>query len=274
MRLNDPSTIDQAIENIKSLQFQLGNAQSAMSAEGKRDNFVNWCEERARDVLEFLFDPSEEIFDELETAYLRAATTNLPDIRLFGLMNREFTRWRQNLSRIERLLLDQQAVRSIPGHRIVPETSVLMEADPAFIKFPWHTAHPEMATGQIRLIVPIIVVEQLDELLHNRDGERKRKARDAVRALLSVHKTSKPTERAPLPGKPEVTLEIMVDEPWHKRLPVDDAEIIDQASRLHQITGLAVLATCDANMYYRTGAADLPAFLVPRKDAQAPGTGT
>jgi hypothetical protein len=268
MRLNYPHEIDQAIEQIKSLQFQLENARSGLSPEGKRDNFVNWCDDRARNALGHLFDPSEEIFADLESAYIRTATTTLTDDRLHALMSREFSRWGQNLSRMERLLLEQQAVRDIPGHRIILDTSVLMEAVPPFIEFDWHSVHESMSVGSIRLIVPIIVIEELDEKLHDRDADRRKRARDAIRSLRSVHRTNRPTERAPLPDKPGVTLEILMDELSHRRQPNNDAEIIDQALQLHQLTGLAVLAACDTHMYYRAGAVDLPAYLVLQKATQ------
>ena len=268
MRLNYPREIAQAIEQIKSLQFQLENARSAVSAEGKRDNFVGWCDDRARNTLGYLFDPTEEIFTVLESAYIRTATTILTGGRLQALMNREFNRWGQELSRMERLLLEQQAIRDIPGHRIILDTSVLMEAVPTFIHYDWRPIHDSMSVGAIRLIVPIIAIEELDEKLHDRDAERRKRARDAVRSLRSVHKTNRPTERAPLPDQPDVTLEILMEELSHKRLLNNDAEIIDQALQLHQLTGLAVLATCDTHMYYRAGAVDLPACLVQQKATQ------
>jgi predicted ribonuclease YlaK len=113
---------------------------------------------------------------------------------------------------MERLLLEQQAIRDVPGHRIILDTSVLMEAVPPVIEFDWHSVHESMAVGSIRLIVPIIVIEELDEKLHDRDADRRKRARDAIRSLRSVHKTNRPTERAPLPDKPDVTLEILMDE--------------------------------------------------------------
>ena len=269
MQLNNPGAIESAIEAVKSLQFQLESARSAKSAEGKRDNFVNWCEERARGIFEHLFARSEDIFDELEAVYIRVSLADLSEARLYSLVTREFTRWSQNLSRIEAELLDQQRALGIPGHRIVLDTSVLMECEPPFTTFDWPSVHPEVATGNIRLIVPIIAIDELDELLHSPNGERRRKARDATRRLRDVHPNNKPTEAAPLPGKPDVTLEIFMDPPWRVRLPNNDAEVIDQALQLHQVSGFALLGTCDTRMYYRAGAVDLPVVLLPRKDLES-----
>jgi predicted ribonuclease YlaK len=84
--------------------------------------------------------------------------------------------------------------------------------------------------------VPILVVEELDDLLHDRSGDRKLKARNATRALRDLHH-DKPTEPAPLPGPPGVTIEVLLDGDWHQRRPNNDAEIIDQALSVQDMTG-------------------------------------
>ena len=51
----------------------------------------------------------------------------------------------------------------------------------------------------LRLIVPILVVEELGDLLHNRDGERHCKDRAATRSLRDLHgfKPTEPMGRGP-----------------------------------------------------------------------------
>lgn len=161
--------------------------------------------------------------------------------------------------------LEQQKLMIGDGSVVVLDTSVLMEGDP-FVTFDWHGLHPSLVTGAVRLVLRIIVVDELDDLLHDRNGDRRKKARDARRALMSVHPGNKPAEAAPLPDKPDVTLQVLVDDPWHVRLPNDDAEIIDQTLRLHQATGRAILATCDLNHYYRAGAREVAVTFFPRRD--------
>jgi hypothetical protein len=91
-----------------------------------------------------------------------------------------------------------------------------------------------------------------------------------VRLIVQCIPATSPTEPAPLPGMlPLITLEVLVDNDWRQRRANNDAEIVDQALDLHRITGLALLATCDLQQYYRAGAVDLPAILVPRKDDQS-----
>jgi predicted ribonuclease YlaK len=102
---------------------------------------------------------------------------------------------------------------------------------------PWPTIDASLADLPIRVIVPIIVVEELDDLLHDRDADRKKKAREARRFMRSVHPGNKPPEPAPLPDNPNVTLEVLVDSDWRNRRSNNDAEIIDQALQVHRMTG-------------------------------------
>jgi hypothetical protein len=118
--------------------------------------------------------------------------------------------------------------------------------------------------AQIRLIVPILVIEELDDLLHNRNGDRRLKARNATRALRDLHH-ARPTEPAALPAQPGVTIEVLLDGDWHQRRPNNDAEIIDQALSVREMTGRpTLLATCDIRQLCRAGAVSLQAVLMPR----------
>jgi hypothetical protein len=237
--------------------------------EARKDAFLNWCEDQARPNLESLLDPGEEILAELESAYHRLAPAPQMTLRrLNGMVNREYTIWDQRLRQAEAEL----AAR--PGHPVVLDTSVLMEGEP-FLTFGWHTLVPALAGEPVRLIVPILVIGELDDLLHDRNGDRRQKARAATRELWQLH-GARPTDPAPLPGQADVTIEVPLDSDWHQRRPNNDAEIIDQALQVHELTGKAViLASCDLRMVYRAGAVGLPAVLMPRRnqDGARPAAG-
>lgn len=73
---------------------------------------------------------------------------------------------------------------------------------------------------------------------------------------------------AALPRQPDITIEVLLDGDWHKRRPNNDAEIIDRALSVHEMTGKpTLLATCDTRQLYRAGAVGLPTILMPRADA-------
>ena len=75
---------------------------------------------------------------------------------------------------------------------------------------------PSLASLPVRLVVPIIVVEELDDLLHDRQADRRKKARTATRALLDLHQT-RPMVPVALRGQPDVTIEVLLDGDWHER---------------------------------------------------------
>ena len=88
----------------------------------------------------------------------------------------------------------------------------------------------------IRLILPIMVIEELDKLMHHRDGDRRKRTR--ARSKPCGRCTGKkPTEPTALPGQPDVTVEVMLEGDWHLRRPNNDAEIIDQAVIVRELTG-------------------------------------
>jgi PIN domain len=271
MRLRNPGTIDHAIQTIRNLQNYLGNSRGLHDGEARKDAFLNWCEDQARPNLESLLDPGEEILAELESAYHRLALAPQMTLRrLNGMLNREYTIWDQRLRRAEEELQSQKKLAGRPGHPVVLDTSVLMEGEP-FLTFGWHALTPALASGPIRLIVPILVVEELDDLLHDPKGDRRQKARSATRELWQLH-GARPTDPASLPGQADVTIEVLLDGDWHQRRPNNDAEIIDQALQVYELAGKAtLLVSCDYRQLYRAAAVGLPAVLMPRRNQDGAG---
>jgi PIN domain len=266
MRLRYPGTVDNAIQQLRYLRMYLGNSSSAGGPDGKRDAFLNWCEDQATPQFENLFAPTEEILVELKSSYDRLAfAPEMSTRRLNGLLNSAYSTWDARLGRTIDELQQQKAFAALPGAPVVLDTSALMQAK-LFTEFDWHGIDPALATSAIRLIVPIIVVEELDDLLHHRNGDTKQRAREVRRELLNVHK-AKPTEPAQLPAYPDVTIEVLLDGDWHQRHPNNDVEIVDQALIVQELTGQpALLATCDGAQFYRAGAASLRGVLLPRED--------
>jgi hypothetical protein len=151
------------------------------------------------------------------------------------MLSRELTAWDRRLGDLIAELSRQKKLAERPGMPVVLDTSVLMEG-PALELFDWHTLEPSLASTPVRLVVPILVVEALDDLLHDRQAQRRQKARAATRTFLDLHRVH-PTEPAALPGHPDVTIEVLMDGGWHERRPNNDAEIIDQSVALHELTG-------------------------------------
>ena len=84
--------------------------------------------------------------------------------------------------------------------------------------------------------------------------------------LWNLHRAA-PAEPALLPGWPDVTIEVLLDDGWDERRPNNDAEIIDQAVAIKDLTGQPViLAAGDYLQLYRAATVGLTAVLMPRPD--------
>lgn len=91
----------------------------------------------------------------------------------------------------------------------------------------------------------------------------------ATRMLWDLH-GAKPAGSAQLPGRPDVTVEVLIPDAGHVPLADNDAEIIDQTAAVAEMTGSALLGTCDIRQLYRAAAMGVTAVRVPRRDDNLP----
>lgn len=191
-------------------------------------------------------------------------TPLLTERQLNGLLDREGKAWAARLDGLIAELEREKPFLARPGHLVVLDTSALMEGV-FFTSFDWHDLDPVVKEGPIRLIIPSLVIEELDEL-KRRDARQKARARKVLRTLWELHRLQ-PVEPAPLPDWPEVSVEVLLDGGWHQRQPNNDGEIIDQAVAIHELTGRPVLlAAGDYAMLYRAAPRGVTAALMPRPD--------
>jgi hypothetical protein len=266
MRLRNPGSLEAALETVKQVKGELWNAVTAgHSAPDKKDAFLAWCDRWATPQLGNHFPPSEALFAEIAESYHRVVQTPLlTERQLNGLLDREGKAWSVRLDGLIAELEQQKPFLAWPGHLVVLDTSALMEGV-FFTEFDWHALDPVVKEGPIRLIVPSLVIEELDEL-KRRDARQKAQARKVLRTLWELHRP-RPTEPAPLPDRPEVSAEVLLDGGWHKRQPNNDGEIIGQAVAVHELTGRSVLlAAGDYAMLYRAAPRGVTAVLMPRPD--------
>lgn len=206
-----------------------------------------------------------------DPAETRDAWLNL-STRPFGLLNREIDIW---IGRFGDEIARLQALKwfaECQGQIVVPDASALIQG-PGFAGFDWHSL-PGVAVpaGPLRLIIPILVIEELDALKRDGADRVRERARAALTELWELHGTA-PGVPVALPGQ-QVTVEIFLDEPWHVRRPVHADEIIGRAQAIEAITGKRVImAAGDHAMLYRAAAAGLTAVLLPgqREAVAAPG---
>ena len=112
----------------------------------------------------------------------------------------------------------------------------------------------------IRVLVPIIVVDELDGLKRVKDEHVRWRAGHTLGVLDEIIRDP----RQPGQLRTGVTLEILFDPPWHVRLPINDDEIVDRARAAQALAGADVtLLTFDAGQSSRARYAGVPAVKLP-----------
>lgn len=124
----------------------------------------------------------------------------------------------------------------------------------------------------VHLVVPILVMDELDGLKESTKQHTRHRARatlkwiaDQLNAWASarireggVEDTDDGTR-----VRGDVYLEVLLDEPGHRRLPIEDDEIVDRASEIASLSGREVtLVTNDVGQAHRARLAGLTVSMV------------
>lgn len=121
---------------------------------------------------------------------------------------------------------------------------------------------------RVHVLVPIVVVDELDNLKRQGKNQARTRARQTLRVLDEHFDPTTPTTVQPagpmldsgeLP-RGEVSIEVVLDPSGHIRLPINDDEIVDRAAAIQALAGRPVtLLTYDTGQAMRARAAGLPA---------------
>lgn len=259
MRLKIPGGIDHAIDMLNSVDRELALARSGSPNRDLRNAYLLWWE-RADEYLGGIFKDTD-LVDELYRSQLVVRQANESQ-RSMDLAEREMRVWKDKLQVIVSQLRGLKEFAGAAGRIVVPDTSALIEGA-YFTDLDWHAAVAVGSGELVRLVIPILVVEELDDLKRDRNARVSRRARSVLHKLWDLQ-IGKPGMRAELPGR-HVTAELFLDEPWHVRRPVNDDETTERAAYLHEITGKTVtLAAADYKMLFRAKAAGLTPALIER----------
>lgn len=261
MRLRSPGDIDGAIDAVNLISNQLYNTRSGTAA-SRRDEWLRWWDTADRQLRSRFAEGN--IAAGLYRSRTEIAATGL-DGRPLDLIDRETDIW---IGRFEQLLGDLKALKLFsawPGQIIVPDTSAFIEGI-YFDQFEWDTLDGAVQGELARLVVPILVIDELDDKKRDRNLRVSRRARSVLRRQWELRAAS-PAKPAPIPGR-NATIEIFLDDPWNVPLPKNDSEVIHQALAIRDITGRdALLAAGDYGMMDRAVAVGLRAALIPRPES-------
>ncbi len=118
----------------------------------------------------------------------------------------------------------------------------------------------------MRVIIPLIVVDELDELKRTaRDKADRTAVRAGMRELKDTLAGSQHGTAVKIADS--VTVAILPDPRGHRRLPSGDEEICDRTTMLRQFTSPVVLATNDNGMHVRALGFNLDTIEIPERDS-------
>lgn len=160
---------------------------------------------------------------------------------------------------LERLVerLDAVMQRAMCDGRIaVVDTNVLLHYEP-----PWQVKWREVVDAQaVRLVIPLRVVEELDEKKYTARDELAARARSL---LSELWRRLEQGDGSPTRLDVATTLEVPVEDEARRRTADADAEVLDTCSDLVAAGGDVVLVTSDTGLSLRARACSLTVVAMP-----------
>ena len=175
-----------------------------------------------------------------------------------GLVNQELADREAALAAAVRTLNEHIMRWRGPAWLAVADASFYLHSPHPLAETDLHQVMGLPADEEIRLLFPIVVVDELDRLKESGGAHPRWRAGHTLGRLDEVI-TSGTTgilhHQAPGEGQSiigRVTAEIVLDQPGHIREPIPDDEIIDRAAMIRDIAGRDVrLLTCDTGQATR-----------------------
>lgn len=223
------------------------------TAERLLDGYLRWTEDAVA-KLGNVFERAT-IDDLVYTQHYWALRAMPGDaVRLLAQVQNELRNRKRVLTELaEELHQEVQRWHGLATAMIVPDTNMFLQMDKAFEDIDWKSLAERMQ--QVRIIVPIIVIHELDRLKRQGNSTTAQNARRSLR-WLAANLPSKPDDRVLLfGGYPEVRLECYVHDGPSRP---DDADelIIRVCQRVAQLSGTSAgLVTYDLSMRIRANAA-------------------
>jgi len=224
---------------------------------GLRDGYISWVRD-AEASLSFHFDRHDVEEALLTPRYWEIRRLRSDDREVRALVNQEAEAL---VAQIEELRDYYKLLRNRFAEELrqvlVPDTNVFLHHT-FFKEANW----PQLANnGPVRIVVPLLVLEQLDRLKYSANQKTGERAKGVIGELSRLL-----DERGGVPADipKRGTIEVFIDEPGHVRMASEDAEIVEVAG---QLTGLlskpARLVTGDLGMRLRAGALGVEVVALP-----------
>ena len=243
--LRDPPLVgafDELARQLENAQLAVreGQQRSGMLTAGqKRQAFLQSVAECDRQLK--LRIPRERLDSMLRSRmYFAVMAATSPDDQIAYAMNVEYDRLAELLEAARQAAIDQQTYWSAVGELFLPDTSYWVDEWRSLAEVDYERTF-NWATSEITLVVPMVVVDELDGVAHRRSGGadvRAKKALRFIQANAGFHGEPAPILR-PAGGTP-LRVAVVDSPPDHLRRPINDDEIVACADQLATATGKKV----------------------------------
>jgi predicted ribonuclease YlaK len=159
------------------------------------------------------------------------------------------------------------------GTCLVPDTSFYIQHDKKIEEVDFHQLAD--TTGPVRVVIPMVVIDELDGL------KQATSAKVRWRAAYSVAVIDRVIADPPVPGllrpgvqlppRGEVKLQALLDPPGHRRMPINDDEIINRSLACRPLAGTLMVLTYDTGQSTRARAAGLKVTKFSKTLGEEPG---
>ena len=210
---------------------------------------------RSQDVVDFVITPR----------FLAAGAVN-PPAAAEAIIYGELDRFIADLSDVIAALANDRARWHLESWIVVPDTNVLLHHPEPFWEINWHELLNRKPRDRrealfndltpINVVLPIIVVDELDSQKRKGQGPVKARARQTLQRVDQLLEDVETDRQAVIPRGDDssgvVTLEVVIDPLSHVRLPDPDSEIADRVLSIRQLANRRVtLLTYDTGMALR-----------------------
>ncbi len=260
IELRQGASLDGAIALLRTLAANCYNDARPAAASGPpetRDAFVRWATQTETQLIPFFTNIAAASF--FVDPRHRDICSMTPGTQLIPMINAEIA---AHSERFRVLAEEMEMARNLfdgAGRCLLPDTSFFIEHAEKIEDLNFH----ELAgsTGPVRVLIPMVVVDELDSL--KKSGSRRVRWRagyalaviDRLIGLPPWPGVLRPEQYSPPRG--QVTFQIVLDPKGHKRLPINDDEIVDRGLACQPFAENLTVFTYDTGQSTRARAAGL-----------------
>jgi hypothetical protein len=261
--------VDEAVRTLRGLEVNSRNEGAPIGETGLgelREAYVRWATNTERQLSAYF--PRERIEDLFDSPRHRDICSMPPGGQLRVLINAELDRRSAQFGEIAGELEHVRGLFSNRGVYVAPDTSFYVEHPDKLEEVDFRPLLT-IREDPVRIVVPIVVVDELDGL--KRSGNQKTR----WRAQYTLAVIDRMLAHPPGPGilrledfsaldqgiggipRGVVTLQIAFDPPGHKRLPINDDEIVDRCLACQTFAKSLTVLTYDTGQATRARLAGL-----------------